>query len=394
MSGPAPSTTASAPGKVILMGEHAAVYGRPALVAAADLRLRATVAPAARGVRLRVPGLGLDTHTTWSEILSVVRSAREAWERYATAPGGDAFRAVTAAAGGLSGRPLTGPASLLYLALGEAVDAAARPESTLPPIVLTVTSEIPVGSGFGSSAAAAVAVVLSFLAFRGAAPTPRQLHRISLEVERRQHGTPSGVDNATVIHGGVLEARRKDDGTMAIRSLSVRSERRRRFRIVDTGPPAEGTGAVVAAVRELRDRRRARTEELLQRLGRLTGALTDEICRPDDRPDAVVPLVREAEACLEELGVVPDPVRRFVRAVERAGGAAKISGAGSLAGPGAGNALLYHPDPAALAPLLSSPTAFGDRAPTPYDVELGAPGARLEPGARLGETVRMEGGAE
>src|SRR3970040_2236315 len=54
--------TASAPGKVILFGEHAVVYGRPAIaVPLAQVRATAEVrAASARGVRMRAPDIGLD----------------------------------------------------------------------------------------------------------------------------------------------------------------------------------------------------------------------------------------------------------------------------------------------------------------------------------------------
>ena len=378
------------------MGEHAAVYGRPALVAAAGLRLTATVAEAAQGVELALAdfpgpsdrtgsGGGLRETTTWEEVLDVTRGAREAWERYITAPSSASFRSVETG---------TGPTRLLRIALGEAARAgvSSRRDPTPPtPIGLTVHSAIPVGSGFGSSAAAAVAVIFAYLVFRGETPDANRLHRLSLEVERRQHGTPSGVDNATVIHGGVISARRREDSSgVEIEPVAADRDRLRRFRIAGTGSPAEGTGAVVAAVRELRDRRPRAIESAFDRLADLTLALRRELCREADRPEEVAALVREAEARLEELGVVPEPVRRLVRAVEERGGAAKISGAGSLAGPGAGNLLLYHPEPAVLDAFLgplADPTDPSVAAPGAaelalrvYEVALGAPGARLEEG--------------
>jgi len=379
------------------MGEHAAVYGRPALVAAAGLRLEATIEstesaarPEGGAIELVVAatptGAEDDTEfretASWQDVLEATLRCRRAWERYAAAPSSETFRALSDADPGHSG-----PAHLLRIALGEAEGALAggRRPTPPPPIRLTVRSRIPVGSGFGSSAAAAVAVILAYATHRGAEPSAGELHHLSLEVERRQHGTPSGVDNATVIHGGVLAARRvhadASGSTVTTEPVPAHPERLRRFRIASSGPPAESTGAVVAAVRELRDRRPREVEATFDRLGAMSVALHEELGGMADRPEAVAALVREAEELLETLGVVPEPVRRLIRAIEEAGGAAKISGAGSLVGPGAGNVLLYHAEPAALDEILARLAAApgGDLpALRTYDVELGAPGARLE----------------
>jgi mevalonate kinase len=212
-------TTASVPGKLILLGEHAAVYGRPALVAAVGLRLSATVTDstgsagsAGRDVRIRLADL-VDATLPWSEILAHAETARAAWERYAADPGPETFAAL---ANPIDPGREAGPLHLLQVALGEAERVASRNSTASPrppsPLELAVESEIPIGSGFGSSAAAAVGVVLAYLEHRGVETDPGLLHRVSLEVERRQHGSPSGVDNATVIQGGILEARRTEDG--------------------------------------------------------------------------------------------------------------------------------------------------------------------------------------
>ena len=139
----------SVPGKLILMGEHAVVYGRPALVAAVDLRLAARFFPFDSAGRLRIalPGLGAGCETDWPEVLRYARETRERWERYAAEPGPESFGALREA----------DPLHLVKVALGEA--ATALSEESPPPLDLRVDSRLPVGSGMGSSAAAAVAVV-------------------------------------------------------------------------------------------------------------------------------------------------------------------------------------------------------------------------------------------
>ena len=380
----------SAPGKLILMGEHAVVYGRPALVAAIDLRLTARLSPSSReGVFLDLPGLGHDEELSWPALRAYARAARESWEGYARQPASESFRKVRG----------EDPAHVVKVALGEAAGFLESRGQTLEEpgsgLRLRIDSDLPVGSGFGSSAATAVAVTAACLAFGTSPPRPSagpflpspspqpgergeetytlsDIERLALEAERRQHGLPSGVDGATVLHGGVLWARRSPAGGVEIERIAVRSPLLGRLRVYDTGTPAEPTGAVVAAVRERRDRDPVRHEELLDRMEAATRAFRSELERPEEDPDRTLHLLRDIEGCLEGIGVVPEAVRDVVRCIESQGGAAKISGAGSLSGSGAGSLLVYHPEPERIAGwAFLRPFSF-------HPVRLGAPGFRQE----------------
>src|SRR5258705_11125114 len=87
--------TVSVPGKLILMGEHAVVYGRPAVVAALDRRLAVRVAPRADGaVPLDLPGLGHAEETSWEALRAYAHSVRESWRAYSRLPSPESFRAV------------------------------------------------------------------------------------------------------------------------------------------------------------------------------------------------------------------------------------------------------------------------------------------------------------
>lgn len=350
----------SAPGKLILMGEHAAVYGRPALIAAIDLRLTAHFSPQpGREVHLDLPGLGHQETASWEDLRAYARAARERWDRYAERPAPETFRHVRG----------EDRAHVVKIALGEVAEALS---GDTPGLLLRVDSELPIGSGFGSSAATATAVVAGLLSFLDTGDEPERIARLALEVERRQHGLPSGVDGVTVLHGGVLWARRLESGHLEVEPLTVRSGLLERLRVYDTGTPAEPTGAVVAAVRALQERDPVRHKGFLGRMEAATRSFRALLEEEGGDPDRALHLIREHEACLEGLGVVPEEVRSLVRRVEADGGAAKISGAGSLSGPGAGSLLVYHPDPEQVARWdFLRPFLF-------HPVRLGSPGFRRE----------------
>lgn len=152
--------TASAPGKIILMGEHAVVYGRPAM-AAPVFQVQATAS------------------------LTVQGSASDLWLA-ATDLG------QRSALSGAS--PVDPLAHMVRLTLAHLQRAA-------PTGDLSVHSTIPLAGGMGSGAAVSTAIGRVLAAWAGQTIPAAGLSALVYEVERLHHGTPSGIDNTVIAYG-------------------------------------------------------------------------------------------------------------------------------------------------------------------------------------------------
>ena len=179
-------TTSSAPGKVYLFGEHAVVYGEPAVPCAIERRARVTVEERSdERVRVEAEELTLDGFAvTW---------------------GGDA-----------NGRPdVNVPTPLVEAAMGyidgalaQARDAADAPGAGFD---ITVESDIPLGAGLGSSAAVVVAGIDAATRELGVELPPEELADRAYRVEREvQDGQASRADTFCSAMGGAVRVQGDD----------------------------------------------------------------------------------------------------------------------------------------------------------------------------------------
>ena len=277
-------TTASACGKVILVGEHAVVYGQPAIaVPVAGLRARAkvTAGPAGSGIVLVARDLG----TTWR-----IESAKQRISESEALPFVVAHTL----------RHLSVPGT--------------------PDLHIELTSDLPVASGLGSSAAVAVALIRALAGHLGRSLEPAAVSALAFEAERLQHGTPSGIDNTVVAYEQpVWFVRGQGMETFAV-------GRPLRLLIGDTGL-ASSTRDVVGDVRAAWQNEPARYEKLFAAIGRVSHQARRAIEQGD--LTTLGRLLNENHGLLQNLGVSCTELDRLVTAATSAGAlGAKLSVAG------------------------------------------------------------------
>jgi len=275
-------TEASASAKLILFGEHAVVYGRPAIaIPLPGLRAYAIIAalPGEPPGRVRLSSAGVEPP----------RWLREC-------PPGDPLAAIT------------------RLTL-EALDY--QPPTALS---LDIRSDIPIAAGLGSGAAVSVAAARALALHAGRELGPQAASDLAFQVERIHHGSPSGIDNTVIAFDKPIffvrgEAPRVFEPGAALQLV-----------LGDTGVRVK-TSAAVSGVRERRKADPQGYEQLFDRIGDVTQHAFQAL--QSGQVEALGAMLVRNHELLQALGVSCAELDRLVEAAMGAGASgAKLSGAG------------------------------------------------------------------
>jgi len=323
----------SAPGKIILSGEHSVVYGFPALASSISLRCHATVKSTGQTkVGLDLENKGKSFHWNVEELIETFKHSPH------IDPVNADFKMLYDIIQPLVPREASydvKQACATFLTILHALWTTGLINQGFD---LAVKSDIPIGRGFGSSTAFSNALIGALLVLAhksepiiedmllrlGFQCEEDMLLRLGFQCERLHHGTPSGLDNTvSILGGGIYFKDRWNYEQFAIPKISVI--------VVDTKVVGD-TAKIVEAVRLLLNKAPRTVEPIMQSIGRISKCMV-EVLRQNiggkQMVDELSELFRANQSLLLELGTGHPRIVEAQAIGERHGVSFKISGAGA-----------------------------------------------------------------
>ena len=264
----------SSPGKLIISGEHAVVYGRRALVTSIGRRLYMQLNEDEQSEQREIHVALLDKNETYSIDFSRTKDAYPM-----------EIQAIMFIAD--------------YFQFNHRID-------------LQVRSEIPIGAGLGSSAAFSVCLVGCFYLLRNANFDREKINQLAYEVECLFHGTPSGIDNTISTYGQSLLYSRTSQKHLDFRLSNLA--------IVDTGIP-KSTKRMVDLVRSFVEHNPEQGAEILTEIERCVDRMVEH-------PHEINQLFQTNQQLLKKLGVSIPAIDQIIEKLSTWNISAKITGAG------------------------------------------------------------------
>lgn len=263
----------SSPGKVIISGEHAVVYGKPALVCAIDKKLSITFTPAKETTYL-------------DEIFPLL-------ERYV-------------------------------------IDFLQAKKLNFNKINYTysVESSIPIGRGLGSSAAYCACISAGLLElFTGKEWGKEEINMCAYQMEKYFHKNASGVDTSTSIMGGLIYYRKEFEFLKTISSLPIKLPKKiiEHLVLIDTGKPDESSGEIIQKVGTLFNTKGSGIEAVMNEIEKTTKRLVVSIMKEDD--SFFKENIEQNEVLLEKIKIVSPSTKKLLTQLKTAG-VGKVTGAG------------------------------------------------------------------
>ncbi len=259
------TTTCSAPGKIYLFGEHAVVYGEPAIACAVELRTRVSAKKAdAVTISSGIGNTGLDF-----EVHPYVSSAIKKLDS--------------------------------------------------PDVAIEITSDIPVGSGLGSSAAVTIATLAAINIEFGLGYENEELAKMGHEIEKEVQGAASPTDTFVSTFGGVVEIPSRKRLNLLDCGIVIGN--------TNKGASPKKTAKLVKQVAQLKEEYPEMINPIIRTIGSF--ARQGEVLVSEKDYNSLGKLMNVNHGLLDALGVCTMELSALVYAARNAGAyGAKLTGAG------------------------------------------------------------------
>ncbi|KAJ1650230.1 Mevalonate kinase [Dispira simplex] len=361
----------ASPGKVILFGEHAVVYGKSAVAASIGLRAYLLFQPSQdHQVRICFPDILLDQSFAQDDIplLPVYEQDPKDSEHH--------FSHLLE---GLSDNARM--AILAFLCLYSHVACEyqqAHPNAPPKPgFTLHIKSSIPVGAGLGSSASFSVCIATALLRhFDHSGPvnsspdslasTLAIINTWAFRMEQVIHGQPSGVDNTIAVYGGAKMYRKGQE----VEDLEEFSSMR--FLLTNTQVP-KNTKKMVANVAQFRNKYPAVMDPLLEAINGIAHSFKELVSmKPSQFNTTLAELINMNQSLLSILGVSHQSLDTLCQVTSRQQLPSKLTGAG-----GGGCALTWVPPDASPDTIAQVKTDLKSLGYFTYDTDIGVSGVQV-----------------
>jgi len=279
---------ASAPGKVILCGEHAVVFSEPAIVMAINKRVFVSAELRSdNAIYISSTDLNLSGYFTGWAFKSEVKRSEAATKLYP-----------------------------IWVAVKKTLELSNKNLG----VNIFVHSELPPSIGLGSSAAVAVATVAAVGRAAGIRVSRKEICSVAHEAEKIVHGQPSGIDTSISTYGGVI-AFRRDEGFVPLKtptSIPI---------VIGNTKIERSTGDLVRHVRELRELYPNVINPLIHAIGHISIMAAEALGKGDLLQ--LGNLMNINHGLLVAIGVSNENLDRLVAVAKGAGAlGAKLTGAG------------------------------------------------------------------
>jgi len=279
---------AFSPSKIILFGEHAVVYGYPAIAMALNLGTRVTLKESPeRSMKILSENYNIE------------------WNVFNEEP-----------------PPIFKPFKRIIDVIAKKFP---KKVNALKGIEIHISTQAPAASGLGTSASTAVAFTAAVLKYLGISLSANLINEIAYEAEKVSHGRPSGIDNYIATYGGVIKFTRNEEGPR-IERLNVENELP--LLLVYTGVERK-TKEAVEYVAELRKKLPSFIDGIFDIIGEISERVWNMFKNRNMDLEMLGNLMNINQGLLSAIGVSSEEIEKVVFALRKAGAiGAKLTGAG------------------------------------------------------------------